>query len=404
MAKTVKNKKNVDIQKVTVKVETQLYRARQDIGKLKAALQSAESIIAPQRYLLYQTYKDVVLDGHLTGCIENRINMTLSRQHQFLNKDGSVNDEATKLLNTKWFYDYARYVLESPYYGFSLIQFGDLCDTGFKSASLVPRIYVKPEFHLVTDNYASVTGNNYLEDPFCYWCVGVGDDKDLGILKQASVYAIYKKNALAAWAEFCEVFGVPLRVGKTDMNDPIAVQNMQNFLKNMGMSAYAILGKNDLIEVMAQNRTDAFGVFDEMIQRCNNEMSKLVMGSTGVMDEKAHVGAAEAHREVSNRYMERDEHMLENATNLQLKPVMAYHGLVSDELTYKISDVEDLSLEARGKLEIELLKTGKYIIPAEYIQKTYGTPVEMVKEPVPVQAPVSGKPDKITNELRVLYP
>lgn len=399
MAEPKKNRKRANIYD-TIKVEAQLYRVRQDIGKLRLALQVAESIQHPQRYQLYQTYKDVRLDGHLTACIENRINMTMSRKHQFLNKDGSVNEEATKLLQTQWFYDYARHVLDSVYEGYSVIQFGDVCETGFTSATLIPRIYVKPERHLVTDSYSSFTGNDWREDPWKNWVIGVGDEKDLGLLKQASIYAIYKKNALGAWAEFCEVFGMPIRLGKTDMNDPKSRQNMENYLKNMGVSSWAVMDKKDLIEMVDGSRSDAFKVYDEMISRCNGEISKLIMGTTGVMDEKAYAGSANVHEKVSERYKERDEHLLENSGNLQLKPILEHHGFPVGDLTYKISDVEDIELAERAKIDIALINSGRYVIPAEYIEKTYGTPVELVELPKPEP---EGKPDKITNELRLLY-
>ena len=383
----------------TIHTETQLYRVRQDVGRLRLALTVAENIQAPQRYLLYQTYKDSMLDAHLTACIENRINMTMSREHKMLNADGTINEDATKILNTKWFYDYCRYVLETPYYGYSVIQFGDITNKGFASSTLIPRQYVKPEFHLVTAQSSGFTGNDYREEPFKWWCQGVGDEKDLGLLKQASIYAIYKKNALGAWAEFCEVFGVPIRIGKTDITDPLTRQNMENFLKNMGVSSYAVMDKNDIIDVVESNRSDAFQVFDEMINRANTEISKLILGSTGMMDEKAHVGAASVHEKVSERYQERDEHLLENYVNNGLIEILEYHNIIPKGLTYELSDIEDIDLQDRAKMDIELLKTGKYKIPATYILETYGTPVIEIEEPK--QTPTQ---KTITNELADLYP
>lgn len=383
----------------TIPIETQLFRVRQDVGKLRLGLLQAESIKYPQRYLLLQTYKDAMLDAHLTACIENRINMTMSRQHKLLNSDGTINEDYTKVLNSKWFYDFSRYVLETPYYGYSVIQFGDITDKGFASSTLIPRQYVKPEFHLVTEQYSGFTGNDYRDEPFKWWCMGVGDEKDLGILKQASIYAIYKKNALGAWAEFVEVFGVPIRLGKTDITDALTRQNMENFLKNMGVSSYAVMDKNDVIDVVESNRSDAYLVFDQMIDRCNSEISKLILGSTGMMDEKAHVGAANVHQKVSERYQERDEHLLENNVNDQLIPILEYHNIIPKGLTYEISDIEDVDLQDRAKMDIELLKTGKYKIPASYILETYGTPVEEIEAPneTPTQK-------TITNELADLYP
>jgi phage gp29-like protein len=235
--------------------------------------------------------------------------------------------------------------------------------------------------------------------------MGVGDPKDLGLLKQASIYAIYKKNALGAWAEFAEVFGMPLRIGFTDMLDPIARQNTENALKNMGVSSYAVLQKNTQIEYKESTRSDAHQVFKEMIELNNAEISKLILGATGVMDEKSHVGAANVHMRISENIMFSDEQFIEDLVNNKLKEILVYHGFPVQNLIYKISDVEDIALEDRAKISTELIKTGKYFIPTEYIEKTFGIPCEKVEEPV-AEPVIKNKKfaQNIIDELSYLYP
>lgn len=390
----------------TIQIETQLYRVRQDIGRFRLGILNAENVQRPQRYSLLQTYADAMLDSHLSACVENRINFSLSRIHQFLNPDGSVNEELTKkILATKWFRDFCRYALESRIYGYSVVMFGDVTENGFTSTTLIPRQYVKPEFHLVTDSYSSFTGNDYTADPFCWWNMGIGDEKDLGLLKQASIHAIYKKNAIGAWAEFAEVFGVPIRIGTTNLDDPKARQNMENWLKNMGVSSYGLKGLQDKIEIISANRSDASKVFLDMIQLNNDEISKLILGATGVMDEKSHVGAAKVHMAIADNIKMSDAHLLENYVNNNLKKILEYHGFPVSNLEYKISDSEDIDLEIKAKMDLGLLQTGRYIIPAEYIEKTYGTPVEIVAQPEPPKGGGNSfDPKNILNELSWLYP
>ena len=84
---SVNRPQNSDIRK-RITVPTQLYRSRQDISQWRAALTSAESIYSPQRYLLYRCYNDIVLDAHLTAAINQRKNLTLSKEFEV-----KVNDE-----------------------------------------------------------------------------------------------------------------------------------------------------------------------------------------------------------------------------------------------------------------------------------------------------------------------
>ena len=64
-----------------------------------------------------------------------------------------------------------------------------------------------PEFSLVRENTATVTdGKHFDESPYNNWCIGVGEKKDLGLLMYLCAIRYLEENALAAWAEFAEIF------------------------------------------------------------------------------------------------------------------------------------------------------------------------------------------------------
>lgn len=384
-----------DIRK-RITTPTQLYRSRQDIAKWRSAVTSAENLIAPQRYMLYQLYQDMVLDAHLSSAWMQRKNLTCSLDFDVIDKDGNENEELEYVLKSKWFRDFINYALDSKLYGHSLIQFDSVIDNTFKSCELVPREYVKPEFHIVTDNYSNLTGTDYLESPYRNWCIGVGDDKDLGLLLKLSPLVIWKKNALGAWSEFVEIFGTPIRIGKTNTRDEITRSNMEQMLKNMGVASYGVFDTDDLIELVESNRSDSFQVFDMMIQRCNSEISKLILGQTGTLDEKAFVGSAEVQERVLKMVGYADEVFIENVINDQLLPMMARLGIWDLKYKFKVSKEQEFTLEQKSKFDIELLKTGKFTFTADYIKENYGSEVIEVKE-------VDNSLNKVKNALEKYY-
>lgn len=394
VTKNLPNKSNIYN---TIAFEQQLYRVNQDIGKLRQAITIAESVLYPQRYQLYQVYADTMEDAHLTGSILNRKNLTLSREFVFLKPDGEVNEETTKLLQTKWFNDFCSLALDSIMEGYSLIQLGNLTDDGFESVELIPRIYVKPEFSIVTENYTSFTGNNYKENPYKNWVIGVGNDKDLGLLKKASYHTIWKKTALGAWAEYNQIFGVPTRLLETSATDAATMQEADKMMRNWSSKQYLITPKQDKLTLLEANRSDASKVFDELIQRCNSEMSKLILGQTGTMDEKAHVGSTEVHERGQDRFQKADAFFIENIVNKQLKPILIYHGFPVGEDVFKITDNKDVDPVEKFKIDIALISSDKYTIDADYIKETYGTDVTIT---MPVE-PTS--PKAIKNALDELY-
>lgn len=357
----------------TVKFEQTLHRTRQDIGTWRSAMLQAESLHYPNRQELYRLYKDVMLDAHLTGLIATRKYQILQSEYKVVDKAGNEVEDKTELLKHKWFYDFIDLSLDSIYYGFSLIQFGALENDVFRTIDLVPRQYVKQEFDIVVETPAAITGENFLDAKYKGWVIGVGQKRDLGLLAKAAPYVLWKKGAMQAWAEYTEIFGTPIRIGKTNVRDEVTRSNMENFLKNMGVSAYGVFDTDDLIELVESNRTDAFDVFDKMIDRCNSELSKLILGQTGTTDEKSYSGSANVHERVLKMYGEADEMLLDSIFTYQLVPLLNFHGLGFEGLRIESEEEDKFSYEEKAKIDLELLKY--YDIDPIYIEKEYGTPV-----------------------------
>lgn len=368
-----------------IKIPTQLFRITTDLSKYRIAVSAAENIYNPQRYTLYQLYQQTELDAQVTACIQQAKDLVLSCEFYVYNKDGSENDEKTKLIRQKWFMDYLEYAIDSIYWGHSLIQFEDIISVNgidvFKEVELVPRMYVKPEYHMVMASTASLPpdGIDYLEQPYINWSISVGKSRDLGLFLKITPLVIWKKNAIGAWAEFIEKFGSPIRIGKTDSTDQQSVDNMEGMLRNMGVAAWGLFKTDDIIELVESSHTDAYEVFDKMIERCNSEIAKLILGQTGSTDEKSFVGAAEVHERMLQNVGYRIKQLIYSINNNQLIPMMNALGFGLDGCYIDIESEDEFSLEQKGKFDIELLKTGMYKFTPEYLKDKYGAEVMEVE-------------------------
>jgi hypothetical protein len=374
--------KTADIRR-NITVPTQLYRGATDIAIYKLAVTAAESLLSPQRRQIYTIYKNIELDAHLTAAVNQRKNLTLCKDFDVL-LNGEEIEDLEKIIKQKWFRDFIDYSLDSLFYGHSLIQFDSVVNDAFKAVELVPREYVKPEFHIVTNTYADLSGTDYLEAPYNNWCIGVGKPKDLGLYLKAAPLVIWKKNALGAWSEFVEIFGSPIRIGKTNVRDEQTRANMESYLRNMAVASYGVFDTDDLIELVESNRSDAFQVFDMMIQRCNSEISKLILGQTGTLDEKAYVGSAEVQERVLKNVAYNDEFFIEGVLNYQLVPMMTRLGIFPEGVKITVKAEDDLSLIEQSKIDIELIKTGKFTFTPDYLEEKYGSEVVPVNDPTDV--------------------
>jgi hypothetical protein len=359
----------------TIQLEQQLQRVRQDAQKFNIALQSAESVMYPNRFLLTQAYQQIILDGQVQSAMLQRKSKVLNQRTILRNSAGEADEEKAKLLSSKWFYDFCSIALDTIFWGFSLVQFGQITNDEFENVELVPRIYVVPENSIVRSNTATVTeGVNFTEPPYNNWCIGIGEKRNLGIGMYLAPYVIWKKNAMSAWAEFAEVFGSPIRVGKTDVRDEETRSNMASMLANMATSSWAVLDLNDSIELAQASRTDAYQVFDKMVERCNSEISKIILGQTGTTDEKSYSGSANVHENIADMISNQDLLNLEYIVNSQLLPMMNRLGFGLDGYRFEFDKTEQLSM--LDQLEVDKVLMTKYNLNIEYLEKKYNVEID----------------------------
>lgn len=376
----------------TITFEQQLQRVRQDATKFNIALQAAESPMYPNRFLLMQTYQQIVLDAQVQSGMLQRKSRIMCKKFLVFGPDGEVDEVKTEWFNQKWFYDFQSLALDSIFWGFSCIQFGPIVNDKYASIELIPRIYVVPEFSLVRNNTATVTdGKHFDESPYNNWCIGVGEKKDLGLLMYLAPYVIWKKNAMAAWAEFAEIFGSPIRIGKTNVRDELTRKNMENMMINMGIASWAVLDLDDKVELMQASRTDAYQVFDKMVERCNSEISKIILGQTGTTDEKAYSGSANVHMNVADMIAMQDTLKMKFVIENQLVPMMIKNGFDLNGCTFKYDETENVSIAEQAKIDASFMPYVKY--DKEYLEHKYN--IELMDEELEVE--------NIANKLKNLY-
>ena len=387
-----------DVYNNTVSYKQAIYRSRQDLASYKNAVIYAENILTPQRYPLLQIYVNVALDSHLSAAIQQRKNLTLSKDFRVMTKGGKVDETKTELIDKKWFLEFMDYSLDAMFWGHSLIQFGSVVKNEFTSVDLVPRQYVKPEFHIVVKNWGDFTGTDYLAPEYRDWCIGVGKPTDLGLLLKASPLVLWKNSALGAWAEYQDNFGSPLRYVQTDIRDEKTRKNAESYMENWGINPWAVFDKQDIIKLVETTKQDAHNVFNMMIDRCNSEISKLILGQTSTLDEKSFTGSAEVHERVAEAFAEMDEHFIEGVLNYQLVPLLIRQGILSEGDYIEAEEKGELSVIDKSKIAIELIKTGKFTMSVETIEEEFGIEMEAVEQPEQ-----TGSVANVSNALKFYY-
>lgn len=369
-------------------IERSYARVRQDVKKWRRALVQAEHPQYPRRFEIYQLYEDLVLDNHLHNLMDNmRAGAVKSAQFKITDADGVENWELTDLFQQDWFFDFIDYSIQSILYGHSLMEFKQA--ERYYDVQLIPRMHVRPEFGDVLKYAGDAQGIVYRDTAYMWNCIEVGKPRDLGLLKKAAPIILAKKNAMVAWTEFAEVFGMPMRVGKTNSRNEKDIDKMEASLAKMGTAAYAVFNEGESIEFVETSRTDAFKVYQELINTCNKELSKLLVGATMTTDDGSSLSQSEVHERQSDMIREADKRFLRSIVNGKLIPMMIRHGYNLEGYTFEWAEQADM----KALWERTNQALSHYIVPPEWIEDTFGIPVQE-REPMNPNGDDEPEPDE----------
>lgn len=352
------------------------YLTKKDIADWRKAWQQAINIERPKRNLLYDIYKDCLVDLHLSGCIEQRQNMVLKKSFRLIGKDGKENEKLTEFFETEWFKDFMNAVLESRYWGHSLIEFGDIQNNKFSYIQVVPRKHVIPEYKVILRDTSDTiqSGISYTEGDFADWCIECGKSHDLGLLLKCAPSAISKRHMLSFWDGFGEMFGMPIRIAKTTSRDEKDNDRIENMLENMGAASWGLFPDGTEVQLIESSRGDAFNVYDKRIDRANSEISKGILNQTMTIDSGSSLSQSEVHLEVFNNVVEKDADFLRDIINDKLIPLMCKHGFPLENYRFAWDDAIDFSVQDMKDVESMLLNAG-YEIDAQYFIDKYNIPI-----------------------------
>lgn len=353
---------------------------RKDMGDWRNAWQMAINVDYPNRQRLYDIYRDVDVDLHLSGCILQREGFVLARSFKLVDEKGNENEEAAGFFAKPWFKQLMHYALDANYWGHSLIELGDLATDingrlAYSGVKLIPRKHVIPEYHRVITDLGMdwTTGIDYHQPPFSDWLVEVGQPDSLGLFLKAATQTIPKKNALAFWDTFAEIFGMPMRIAHTTTRDEKELAKMEKMLDEMGAAMWGMFQEGTDIEVVESTKGDAFNVYDKRVDRANSELSKLVIGQTMTIEDGSSLSQSETHLEVFQNLVDADRDMLCDIINEQLIPRMIRHGFPLKGLHFEWDDSVDYTPEQQKA--IEELVVNNYEVESKYFENKYGIPV-----------------------------
>lgn len=364
----------VDLQRTTDAI------TRKDIEDWRMAWQMAINVDSPNRQRLYDIYRDVDVDLHLSGCVMQRQGFVMARSFKIVDAQGNKDEQATHYFDQAWFKQLLKHALSSIYWGHSLIELGDIDTDGdgcmtYSGVTLLPRKHVIPEYHRVIIDLGQDwrSGIDYHEQPFTDGLIEVGAPDDLGLFHKAAIATIPKKNMLAFWDTFGEIFGMPMRIARTNSRDKAELSRLDKMLRDAGASLSMVAGTDTEIEFVESGKSDAFNVYDKRVDRANSEISKLIIAQTMTIEDGSSLSQSQTHLEVFENLINADCDMLRDMVNNQLIPRMIRHGFPLKGVRFEWDYAVDYTPEQQ--VAYETMIADRYDVDPEYFAEKYGMPV-----------------------------
>jgi len=207
-----------------------------------------------------------------------------------------------------------------------------------------------------------------------------GYDTRAGILRVCSWMYLFKNYSLKDWAAFCEVYGMPFRLGiyPAGAGDE-EITKLLNVVRYLGADAAGVISEDTKIEWKEAIKGGSL-VFKDLATMCNKEMSKAVLGQTSSTEAESG-GSGQVMGGVSDRAQVRadlkrfDCRAAGTALTQQLiRPIVGYNfGWDKPVPNFLIKIVEKKDLKALSEVYKTVQELG-YDISAEQVEREFGIP------------------------------
>jgi len=249
-------------------------RSSKDISTWRDALRTAESVYYPRRVRLYDLYADILLDGHLSGIISKRMDAVLNKDI-FFEKGGKRVEDMDALVHSQKFREIMHNILETQLWGISGLEFIPGAELNFLR---MHRKHIRPDLGKYVLEQNGEEGYDY-RSLSNLWVMG--DKDDLGLLLKCSPYALYKRGGMADWAQYVEIFGMPVRVVKYDAHDTQTKVELRKTLDESGSALALMIPNQANFEMHDGKQSNGNGELQQKFtQALNNEMSVIILGNT----------------------------------------------------------------------------------------------------------------------------
>lgn len=295
-----------------------------DMNAYMQSVKAAKGIDFSNRARLYDMYDSASLDLHLSGVIAKRMRGVTKIPIEF-RRNGVPDDAINNQIKSPWFKQLRKDLVMSEFWGFTLVQFY-LNEEGNIRYDLINRKHYDPIHRKLLKYQGSMDGVPIDDFPDMLF---VGSERDLGIYAELLPAVLYKRGDMSDWAQFCNIFGMPIREYTYDAGDEDARRRVIADARRQGANAAYIHPKeSELKLVEAGNKTGSSDLYRAFAEYWDSKMSIRVLGNTLTTDAKSTGTQAlgSVHKEEEDEMNSDDRDFILDILNYDMRPIFASLG------------------------------------------------------------------------------
>ena len=342
-----------------------------DIGSYMNSLQSATAIDMYSRIRLYDMYSSAFMtDPHLIGIHRKRLVGACRTPIEFIRNE-KTDDTINNLLKQPWFRRFRKEVVESEFWGFSLLQFYHDIDGNIDFDSIARKHY-DPVQKIVL-RYQSDSDGAPLE-AFSNTLVIGNDPRGLGIMSAVMPYVLYKRGNIGDWAQFCQIFGMPIREYTYDAGDEEARRRLVEDARKQGANAVYIHPEGSTLTLHESgNKSGSSDLYNNFSDKCDSQMSIAVLGNTLTTDAKATGTQAlgTVHKEEEDEIKDEDQALILSVLNsAHMRKIFASLGYNVEGGEFRFIQVKDIDKTVQLQVVTQMMDRG-LPIDDDYLYDTF---------------------------------
>lgn len=342
-----------------------------DIGSYMNSLQSATAIDMYSRIRLYDMYSSAFMtDPHLIGIHRKRLVGACRTPIEFIRNE-KADDQINELLKQPWFRKFRKEVVESEFWGFSLLQFYRDIDGNIDFDS-IPRKHYDPVQQIVL-RYQSDTDGAPLE-MFSNTLVIGNDPRGLGIMSAVMPYVLYKRGNIGDWAQFCQIFGMPIREYTYDAGDEEARRRLVEDARKQGANAVYIHPEGSTLTLHESgNKSGSSDLYNNFSDKCDSQMSIAILGNTLTTDAKATGTQAlgTVHKQEEDEIKDEDQALILSVLNsAHMRKILASLGYNVEGGEFRFIEVKDIDKTVQLQVVTQMMDRG-LPIDDDYLYDTF---------------------------------